>query len=347
MSYKRIQMYFFLGLLLGAALLTALLFYPYLGSLVLGVTFAIVFRPLHRKIFRAFGGRAVLAALLSTVILVVIVLVPLIFFGVELFNEASGLLSLIANGGNGFSHSFAEAVQDRLGGFVDLSTSDLTLYINQYVGELLRWLVGHLGAVFSGVAKVFFTLFLGLFAFYYFLKDGSKLRDVLMAVSPLADEYDKEVFGKLSSVVNSVIKGSLVVAIFQGILAGVGFWIFGVPNPVLWGAVGMLAALIPMLGTAIVTLPGVLYLALIGNIIPALGLLIWSLLLVGTVDNFIRPKLIERGSDIHPFLILLSVLGGVNMFGPIGLIIGPLILSLLFALLHIYQVEFKEYSERV
>ena len=338
-------MYFFLGLLLGAALLTAFLFYPYLGSLVLGVTFAIVFRPIHRKIFRVFGGRAVLSALLSTVLLTIIVLVPLIFFGAELFNEASGLLSLVANGGNGFSHSFAEALHNRLGGIADLSTSDLTSYINQYVGELLRWMVGHLGAVFSGVANIFFSLFLALFSFYYFLKDGHKLREVLIAVSPLADEYDKEVFGKLSSVVNSVIKGSLIVAILQGILTGIGFLIFGVPNPVLWGAVGALAALIPIIGTAIVTLPGVLYLVFVGNLVPALGLLIWSVLLVGTVDNFIRPKLIERGSDIHPFLILLSVLGGVNMFGPMGLVIGPLILSLLFALLHIYQVEFKEYSE--
>jgi len=141
--------------------------------------------------------------------------------------------------------------------------------------------------------------------------------------------------------VNSVVKGSLIVGVVQGVLTGVGFALFGVPNPALWATIAAIASLIPTIGTGLVLIPGISYLFLVGASSNAIGLIIWGVFAVGLVDNFLGPKLIERGVKIHPFLILLSVLGGIGLFGPIGFLAGPLILSWLFALLDMYPALIK------
>ena len=125
---------------------------------------------------------------------------------------------------------------------------------------------------------------------------------------------------------------------FPGI---VGIWIFGIPNATLWGSIAAIAALIPSVGTSLVVLPGVLYLFLFGERFAALGLMIWGMTAVGLIDNILGPHLMKRGIAIHPFFILLSVLGGLGLFGPVGFLIGPLILALLFALLDIYAKVIK------
>ena len=135
-------------------------------------------------------------------------------------------------------------------------------------------------------------------------------------------------------------------ALIQGILTAVGFTFFGIPNATLWGSVAAITALIPGIGTALVLLPAILYLYFSGETLFAVGLLLWGMTAVGLVDNFLGPKLVERGMRLHPFLILLSVLGGVGFFGPLGFLLGPLVLSLLFALIEIYFAIKKEHEGR-
>lgn len=350
MNYKRIQAYFFLSILLVAFLLNVFIFLPYVGALLLGATFAIVFHPLYKKILRITGGREVLAALATTLVVVAVVLVPLVFFGIQLFNEAHQLYTSVAQSGSGgdFASRVAVFIQEKVNLLFPsakpiVSGGNLAVEVNQYSRQVLGWIIQNIGPLFSGIAHVALGILISIVTLYYILKDGGKLERALMAISPLADRYDKEILNRLHIVVNSVVKGTLVMALIQGMLAGIGFTLFGVPNPVLWGSVTVIAALLPLIGTALVTMPGVLYLAVFGNFIPAFGLLIWSTVIVGFVDNFLRPKLMERDLHLHPLLILLSVLGGIGFFGPLGFLIGPLALSLLFALLHIYQREFKEY----
>ena len=121
-----------------------------------------------------------------------------------------------------------------------------------------------------------------------------------------------------------------------------GFSIFGVPNPILWGSVAAVAALIPGVGTALVLIPSILYLFFIGETVSASGLLVWGIVAVGLVDNILGPKLVGRGIKLHPFLTLLSILGGISFFGPLGFLFGPLTLSLLFAFLEIYSTIRRE-----
>ena len=189
-------------------------------------------------------------------------------------------------------------------------------------------------------------IFIFLIAIYYLFKDGHKLKTAIIILSPLQDIHDETIFDKLALAINSVIRGNLAVALVQGVLTAIGFALFGVPNATLWGSIAAIAALIPGIGTALVLLPAILYLYLSGETLSAVGLLFWGMTAVGLVDNFLGPKLASRGMRLHQFLILLSILGGISFFGPLGFLLGPLILSLLFALLEIYFAVSKEHEGR-
>ncbi|MCX6702750.1 MAG: AI-2E family transporter [Candidatus Wolfebacteria bacterium] len=159
---------------------------------------------------------------------------------------------------------------------------------------------------------------------------------------PLSAHHSEEIYSRMESAVNSVIRGAIVIAIIQGITAGIGFMIFGVPNAVFWGALTCFAALVPTIGTALVVFPAAAYLLLHGAMWSGLGLIIWGLLVAGLIDNFLSPQLTKKGVGAHPFLVLLSVLGGITVMGPIGFLAGPLILSFLVALLGIYPELVKK-----
>ena len=175
-----------------------------------------------------------------------------------------------------------------------------------------------------------------LISLFYFLRDGKSFTQYLKILSPLSDRQDEKILSRLFVAVNSVIKGALSIALIQGFLTGIGFWIFGVPNPVLWGSTAAIAALVPNIGTALVLVPAIGFLYLNGEVAQAIGLGIWSITAVGLIDNILGPYLINRGVKIHPLLILLSVIGGLGLFGPVGFLLGPLIISLLFALIDIH-----------
>jgi predicted PurR-regulated permease PerM len=163
------------------------------------------------------------------------------------------------------------------------------------------------------------------------------IRKKIIEVSPFPRSQDEEIFTKLRMAIVSVVKGSMFVALIQGILTGLGFYIFGIPSALLWGGVAVIAALVPTVGTSLVIFPGVAYLFFIGSTWPAVGLMVWGIICVGLIDNILGPRLVGRGIKIHPLLILLSALGGIGFFGAVGFLLGPIALSFLFALFDIYQ----------
>lgn len=325
MNHAWLQTYFFVGLLLATVTLLIVLLKPFLGALVLAITFAVILEPLYRVLLKAVPYPSI-AALLTTLLLLVIVFVPLIFLGLRLFNEARLVYSqLTANDTFFLSH-----LAPRVGGD-----------FNQYARQIVAWLIANAATFFSSVAQTAANLFLSLLAFYYLLKDGPALVRELISLSPLADRYDQGIVTRLHAAVNSVVRGSLIIAVLQGISTGLGFTIFGIPHPIVWGSVAIIAALVPTVGTALILAPGIGYLLIQGDIGASIGLLIWGATAVGLIDNLLGPKLMEHGIRIHPLLILLAVLGGLGTFGPTGFLIGPLTLSLLFALMDIYKHMIK------
>lgn len=342
MSTQKPQLYFLLVLLAGTVILAFFIFRPFLYTLALAAVFAVVLQPVHHTITRSIRRPGGLAALITLLVVVAFIVTPLTLLGMQIFDEAWQLyISLTENGGgDAVLHIINVALSD-LHTYIP-ATRDLSTNVNQYLKQGLSWLLQYLGTLFVGFAKMMLHFFVFLVALYYLLKDGEKLKAAVIAMSPLTDHDDEAIFIQLERAVTSVMKGTLLVALLQGVLTAIGFAAFGVPNPVLWGSAAAIAALIPGIGTALVLTPAIVFLFVTGNLFAALGLLVWGVGAVGLIDNFLGPKLVGRGMQLHPLIILLSVLGGIGFFGPIGFLLGPLTISLLFALLNIYFSLMKE-----
>jgi predicted PurR-regulated permease PerM len=147
---------------------------------------------------------------------------------------------------------------------------------------------------------------------------------------------------RLSKAVNGVMLGFLLIALLQGFLMGVGLAIFGVPHPALWGVIAAILSLVPVFGTAFVSVPAFIFLLATGHTPQAVGFLIWAVVVVSMVDNFLSPLFVSKKIDISPLLVLFSIMGGISLLGPVGMLMGPLSLTLLFTLVSIYRNEFKE-----
>ena len=171
------------------------------------------------------------------------------------------------------------------------------------------------------------------------LKDGEKFTNAVIELSPLTTKEDRAIIGRLRDAMNSVIRGSLIIASLQGVVTGIGLMIFGIPSAVLLGSIAGVGALIPTVGTSIVLLPIIGYLFIVGSLGKAIGLTLWAVLAVGLIDNFLHPYLVGRGMKMHPLFIFFAVIGGIAFFGLAGFILGPLVVSLLFGLLDIFRRE--------
>ncbi len=339
MNANTLRPYFLIALIVVSSVLSFFIFRPFIVVLVLAIVFAVVLQPLYRGVLRRMSASPGLAALITMIISVVCILVPLTFITIQITGEAQHLYTSIADGGGEtYLNTVLKSASDLTARYVPglaPSGTDLSASVDQYVKDGLAWLVQNLGGAFGGIARLLLSLFIFLIALYYFLRDGEKLKRTIIDVSPLRDTDDNAVLTRLEQSINSVIRGSLTIALIQGVLTGIGFALFGVPNSILWGVVAALSALIPGIGTSLVLAPGIAYLFIIGATTPAIGLLVWSIVAVGLIDNLLGPRLVGKGMQIHPLVVLLSVFGGLAFFGPAGIFLGPLCTSLLFALISI------------
>ncbi len=339
MNYQKSELYFIFTLLAGAGVLTFLIFKPFLYALILAVIFATVFEPVHKRALVVTRDKSGLAALVTTISILVVIVVPVTFLGIQIFKESVQLYASLANNGGAAGLSRAiEGVAQSWGFFLPAGSFDL----GQYMQQGLSWLIQHIGTVFSNATKIMVGIFVLLIALFHLFKDGDKLKRSLIALSPLHDIHDQTIIRKLELAINSVVRGSILVGLVQGVLTAIGLAIFGVPNPVLWGSVAAITALIPGFGTSLVIVPAIIFLVIAGSATSALGLLAWGIVAVGLIDNVLGPKLVGRGTKLHPFLILLSILGGISLFGPLGFLFGPLSVSLFVASLEIYSTIRKE-----
>src|SRR3989344_1363888 len=257
MNSARLEIYFFIAALAAMLILTGYIFLPYLAAIVLALTFATVFHNLFEHIRRAVRFET-LASFLTVLLIVILVLLPLAYFGYRIFAEASGLLQTITSPDQtNPGASLNETVRN---GLIKLGIPGEAVDIERYTRAGLNWVVGNLSPLFSGLVQVFLTLLISLFGLFYLLKDGDRFRKKTIELLPLEAKYAEEIFAHMEKAVNSVIRGTLTIAIIQGIVAGLGFTIFGVPNPVFWGSFAVLAALVPTLGTSLVNVPAAAYL---------------------------------------------------------------------------------------
>jgi len=197
--------------------------------------------------------------------------------------------------------------------------------------------VKNLGDVFSKSASLAFNTFIFFISLYYFLIDRKRIYETVLELSPLKDRLDNEIVDKITRTVRSVVFGSLIIASIQAVLAIIGMLVLGVPGALLWGSFVIVAAQVPIVGVGLVMVPAVLYLVITGSYASALGLFIWSVFAVGFIDNLLRPVLLGAKTQMPELLVLVSILGGVSYFGPIGLILGPTVLALILVMIDLYK----------
>lgn len=332
-SHDKLQIYFFIALFGVVIVLLLGVFSPFISVLAIAGALAVVFQPVVRFLQKTFFGSKITAVILTVILAILLVAVPISIFGTVLFKEIQQVYTFIS-GSENFFGSIENAIHKIVPG-IDFKAS---------FDQAVTSVTGSITGIFATTAKVAVFAILGLIAFFYFLKDGKNFVDILLRISPLQHEYDEKILNTMEKAINSIIRGSLVVAIVQGLMTGIGFWIFGVPNPALWGSVTVIAALVPTVGTGLVTIPAVIFLLVGGHTFAGVGLLVWGLAGVGLIDNLLGPILIGRGVNIHPFLIILAVLGGLSFFGLAGFLLGPLVLSLFFALSELYSPILKHKS---
>ncbi|MCC7357387.1 AI-2E family transporter [Candidatus Uhrbacteria bacterium] len=343
MKKHDLQHLFFFTLLIAILILVGRIFLPYFETLALAGALAIFVEPIHRRLSITLGGKPATSAAIVTIGVVLAIALPISLIGFQIFQEARDLyVEITGNRSEYLAHIntlFMNYAQPHLP-YLQIDPATI-------LKQSISWVVNHFDDIFTGTITTIVNVFLSLIALFYFLKDGPIFAKALMSYSPLPDRYDRDILHKLRTAVYSVFRGSLLVALIQGTLTGIGFTIFGVPNPSLWGSITAVCALIPGVGTSLVVIPSIVYLFLTGNIIGAIGMTLWGLFAVGLIDNLLAPSLLSKHIQIHPMLILFSVIGGIGLFGPLGFIFGPLTISLLLALLEIYRVIMNRKNERL
>ncbi len=338
MFNERTQNIGFFILLGAAAILALFLFWPFLELLALAGILAVLFKPWYERLVRKTKSETS-AGLLTVLLVLIIVLVPLFLIGYALYGEIVNLYNSFANGGlnlgeNGLVKALPEALQD-------LGRSFL-IGLSERVSTLAGATVRSVTTILSNVANFLLGCFLVFFSLYYFLRDGDKIKELAGAIFPLSRAHGIKLIDELEKAISGVVKGSFLIALTQGVVATVGFLIFGVPHPFIWGAVTVLAALVPTFGTSLSIVPAVLYLLLTGHTGAAVGLVIWGAVAVGLIDNFISPRVIGSKANLHPLVVLLAVLGGIQLFGVLGFLLGPIMMAVFITLLNIYRTGFKD-----
>lgn len=342
MDTKKTQKQFLSFILIAILLITFFIFKPFLSTLILAGVCGIVLYPLYAYILQKTKQNEVLSSLITIILAIVCIFVPLSFIGAKLFNQALTLYTSLTE--ENTRHTLIFSLTENLSTFSNSLVpgsgdffTNISTNIDMYIKQILSWIIDHVGIALSGISKVALSFFIFLISLYYFLKDGKKLLREVISFSPLNKEDDEMILLNCNEAINSIVKGNLLIAFIQGVLTTIGFALFGVPNSILWGTITIVASLIPRIGTSIIILPGVAYLFITNHTPQSLLLFLWGIAVVGVVDNILGPKLIGNKLKLHPLFILLSVLGGMLFFGPIGIFIGPLIISILFAFLSVYK----------
>jgi len=344
MKKHTFELGFFYALLIVVFALLFFVFKPFIVPLFLALVFATVFYPLQIWLTKICRDRKTLSALVSTILLVLIIVLPLIIILLLVTKEAIDVFATMsANGTNSLGKllSSINLIIDKIlpaSVTFQISIHDVQVSLRG-IGNVLA---KNANTLFSSAFGIVLSAFIFIISLFYFFKEGEGLVKRVINWSPLSDTYDETIVHKISRAFNSVIRGNLITACIQGLLAGLGFFISGIGAPLLLGFAVVIASLIPSVGTAIIMIPTVLFLFATGSISAGIFLLVWAVLVVGLVDNLLKPILMEKGISVHPFLILLSVLGGIAFFGPIGLIAGPVLVAIASALLELYPLLRKK-----
>jgi predicted PurR-regulated permease PerM len=318
----------------------------FLLTILLAAIFAGVARPLYLQIERGFRGHAGLASAFTILVLLVLVITPLSILAGAVANEA---LRVADNVRPWIDARLAEPslLDDAIRRlpyfeYLEPHRAEIMKRGAEAVGAIGTFLANSVSAATRGTVLFFFHFFLLLYTMFFFLKDGPRMLQATMRHLPLADGDKAQMLDKFASVTRATLKGTLVIGVAQGGLAGLAFWVAGIDGVIFWTTLMVVLSIIPGIGAALVWVPAVVLLIAQGAIAQGVGLALFCGLVVGTVDNVLRPRLVGRDTKMHDLLILFSTLGGLFFFGASGFIIGPILAALFITVWEMFGVTFRD-----
>jgi predicted PurR-regulated permease PerM len=323
--------------------------WPFLKPLLLGALLAGLFHPLYRWITRLLGGRQSLGAAVTLLVLLVLGLGPLsAFLGIvvqqALTVSDQAIPWLTQHLGAASTFNVHEWLVQRFPALAEYMPTQKQLL--QQVGTAAKTagalLVTFASRMTATTAVFILNLFVMLYAMFFFFKDGHKILERIFYYLPLTDEDETRMLARFTSITRATVKGTLVIGVIQGALAGAAFWVAGIDGAALWATIMTILSIIPGVGAPLVWVPVVIVLFVNGQYLTATLLLAWCAAVVGTIDNFLRPVLVGRDAKMPDLLILIGTLGGLFLFGPIGFIVGPIVCGLFLTAWDIYGATFKE-----
>lgn len=346
MQIRSLNVYFFFFLLLAVGVVTFFIFQPFLTAIVAAAILAALFKKTYHWFERQLHGYRGLSAFLTCILVILIIITPLSIIFSLVIEEATSLFQTLnrdAGAPGRFIDSAIASIQNIP--YLNVLLDDQAFNRDNIIDNIKRFsqdALGLLQAAYQSVAHFVFWVFVMFFTLFYFLIDGKRALRAFMQLSPLRNEHDKLLIEKFISISRATLKGTLVIAIIQGLLGGLAFWIAGIPSATIWGLIMVLLSIIPLIGPAVVWLPVGIIMLFLGEIWQGVFILIVGAGVISIIDNILRPKLVGRDTQMHPLLVFFSMLGGLSLFGMPGFVIGPIIVALFLALSEIYSVEFRD-----
>lgn len=329
-----------------ALVLAFLVFRYFLLTFTVAVSLALLLAPLHASLTRRLRGRRWLAAALLVMLCTVTLLVPVFTYGTLLTQQAASFVEWVG------PRLQPEELDKLWGQTLPERYPVLMKWVRNFTGggsamTLLSASLSNLAAVanrwlgvgLANLAAALLDVVILVMMLFFLLRDGEELRESLRGISPLTRGQETQIMDHLTSTVRGVLQSMVIVPLVQGVLGFLGFWLFGVPAPLLWGVMVVFAALIPILGSPLAWVPAAVYLMATGSEAQGFGLLAYGIVVISGVDNVLKPLILSGAARIHTMLGFLSILGGLFAFGPKGLIAGPVVLSLVLSAYRIYRYD--------
>ncbi|WP_428771371.1 AI-2E family transporter [Vibrio sp.] len=340
--------------LLAAGLACYLLLEPYINSIVMAFIISLLMFPIHNWFDSRLPKSPNVSALLSCVVLTFIIVIPLLFVFGAIVQQGSSfaqdLYHWVTNGGiqTLFEHPWVVKALSLVNSYLpfeDVAPQDIAKKLAQLATSLGSNLVGISAKILGDATSFLVNFFLMLFVLFFLLRDHESIIAAIRHILPLSRSQEDKLLDEIEQVSKSAVMGSFLTAIAQGAAGGLGMWLAGFPG-LFWGTMMGFASFIPVVGTALIWIPAAGYLLLTGETGWATFLAIWSIAVVGSIDNLLRPLLMQGGAGMNTLMIFFSLLGGIHLFGLIGLIYGPLIFAITMVLFHIYEEEFQGFLDR-
>jgi predicted PurR-regulated permease PerM len=335
-------------IVLGLALYVCwLMLQPFFNVLLWAVVLTVVFYPMHRRI-RYRTGSPSLAAAVSTLLVVLLIVLPVTFITIAVVRELTGAAANLQGGVQWLTDPNVPIVGwllERARNYVDIDKDSARQFLADRMQSWGALLARSTLVVVGGAVGAVAQMALVVFTMFYLFRDGDRLRNAVYEMLPLERVQSHSITLRTRDVIAATLYGVLVISAIQGTLGTFIFWALGLPSPLLWGVVMFFLSMIPMAGSFLVWVPAAVFLALTGSLLKAAILGVWGLLVIGSIDNFLSPRLVGQRARLHELLIFFSVLGGLQVFGVLGLVLGPVVVAITLALIEMVREAHRSPSE--